>query len=236
MKWILSIWLCSPFISLSQNEESSMKPSLWLGIWDNQKNVPGMVIQPVGFNDIPRDINFKGILVEALEFQDANGYNLIFFTQTGSFPVSKKDENGSFYKTNDRAEIYAYLYTKSEPKSTYRQLWKTTDNQECENLDLYIGFTKKSLSITDIDQDGIAELSFQYLKSCRGDVSPSDRYLNLFESSEKYQFSGHSTLEGLPTETPLMDAKTESNTFFKAFLEERWKKFEEDPFIQFSVE
>lgn len=227
---------CLPLGLFAQKSESTIRPSLWLGIWDNVKHVPSMNVTAIGYNDIPRDINYKGTLVEVLEFDDANGHNLLILTQTGMFPVSKKDETGKYVKENDRAELFAYCYVRNDEKSTYRQLWKLADAENCEGFDLYVGFTKKAMSITDLDGDGVAEVSFQHIKSCRSDVSPADRFLTLFESNEKYQFKGGTQLEGMPLDQPLTDARTEGNAVFKTHLMQKWEQFAADDFLQYSYE
>lgn len=233
MKRIL-LTLLFPLTLTAQDAESAMRPSLWLGIWDQVKQVPEMHVQAVGYNDIPRDIHYKGILVEVLEFDDANGHNLVILTQTGMFPVSKKNENGQYVKQHDRAEIFAYAFVRTDEKSPYRQLWRMSDAQDCEGFDLYAGFTKKSMSLTDLDGDGVAEVSFQYTKSCRSDVSPADRYALLFESNERYLYKGITQLEGFPLESPMIDKKIESNPLFKAQLDKIWSTFATDDFFQFA--
>jgi hypothetical protein len=231
------IFCCSLTFGLfAQKSESSIRPSMWLGIWDNVKHVPSMNVTAIGYNDIPRDINFKGTLVEVLEFDDANGHNLLILTQTGMFPVSKKDETGKYVKQHDRAELFAYCLVRNDEKSTYRQLWKLADAENCEGFDLYVGFTKNAMSITDLDGDGVAEVTFQYLKSCRSDVSPADRFLTLFESNEKYQVKGATQLEGMPLDPPLFDARTEGNATFKTHFLQKWEQFAADDFIQFTYE
>jgi hypothetical protein len=226
--------LIIPFSLSAQQQESSMRPSLWLGIWDNVKNVSSHNINAVGYNDIPRELTYKGILVEVLEFDDANGHNLVILTQTGMFPVSKKNDAGQYEKQNDRAEIFAYCYVRADEKTPYRQLWRMSDAQDCEGLDLYAGFTKKSLSITDLDADGVAEVSFQYTKSCRSDVSPADRYAMIYESNERYLFKGITQVEGMPIEAPMIDKRAEGNPLFRAHLEKIWSTFAEDRFEQFA--
>lgn len=223
---------CS-FSQTTEEKEAVMKPSLWMDIWDAKQNVPSFKVTQVGYNDIPRDIFYRGTLVECLEFDDANGHNLLFLTQTGKFPVSEKDETGKYKKVNDKAEIYAYMFTKSG-NAAYRNTWKMMDAQLCDDFDLYAGFTKGSLSITDVDGDNIAEVSFQYTKSCRSDVSPADRFLTCYEGTQKFQYFGITQLEGMPLEQANKDIKTPMAPEIEPLLDEKWIKFAEDSFKQFN--
>lgn len=179
----------------AQISEAKMRPSLWLDIWDKQDE-SGLQIRQIGYHDIPRNLPVKGVLVEALEFTDKHGYNLVVCTQTGKFPVSVKNEEGNYEKLNDRAELSFYHFVKAG--DSYKMLAELNDEQDCDGFDLYNGFTKKSLALTDLDRDGIAEISFQVTKSCRSDVSPAERKLFLFEAGQPYYLQGFTTLEGMP--------------------------------------
>jgi len=224
-----------PFASFAQEStEGTMSMSKWLGIWDNGKSVPAFNIQAIGYNDLPRDLFYRGIIVECLEFDDANGHNLLILTQTGMFPVSKKNEAGEYVKEHDRAEINGYLYARADEKSNYKSIWKVADFETCEEADLYVGYTKKSLSVTDVNADGVAEVSFQYTLSCRSDVSPADRKLYCFNSNEKFIFMGITTLEGMTTDEPTIEAKTEMPSSVKELMQQKWLQFEEDTFQQFN--
>lgn len=234
MKKISLLLALLPLLTFAQEStESTMSMSNWLGIWDNGKSVPAFNIQAIGYNDVPRDLFYRGIIVECLEFDDANGHNLLILTQTGMFPVSEKNEAGEYEKVGDRAEINAYLFARSDEKSSYKSIWKVADFQECNDFDLYAGFTKKSLSVTDVNADGMAEVSFQYTLSCRSDVSPADRKLYCFNANEKFIFLGITTLEGMSTDEPTIEAKTEMPSSIKELMQQKWGKFEEDSFGQF---
>ena len=51
-------------------------------------------------------------------------------------------------------------------------------------------FINNSLTITDLDDDGIAESTFLYKLSCRSDVSPSILKLMMHENDNKYALRG----------------------------------------------
>lgn len=234
LKTGLLIVLLFPATFFAQvKSESGMSPSLWLGIWDNVKQIPAFNLNAIGYNDIPRDVFFRGILVECLEFDDANGHNLLILTQTGMFPVSTKNAEGVYEKQGDNAEIYAYLYTRQEQQTAYTLTWSVFEEQGCNDFDLYIGFTKKSLSVTDLNNDGKAEISFQLTQACRSDVSPSDRHLYFLQPGQKVVYSGQTEIEGIPSEKPVIEEKPAASAEIKDFLQKKWNQFGEDPFLQF---
>lgn len=232
MKIIFSIYLvCAAWFGFAQVSEASMKPSLWLEVWDQVKNVPAFNVLQIGYNDIPRQLAVKGVFVEALEFTDKNGLNLMVCTQTGKFPVSVKNDEGVYEKMNDRAELNFYHFVKAA--EGYKMLAEFSDEQDCDGFDLYNGFTKKALSITDLDKNGLAEISFQVVKSCRSDVSPAERKLFIFEAGKVFYIQGETTLEGQAAATPIYSEGTKECPFI-AYLTKKWKQFEADDFMQFN--
>lgn len=229
-KWLLILLGLIGHSLYAQTSEANMRPSLWLDIWDKQDE-SGFQILQIGYHDIPRNLPVKGVLVEVLEFTDKNGYNLIICTQTGKFPVSIKNEEGKYEKLNDRAELSFYHFVKVG--DSYKMLAELNDEQNCDGFDLYNGFTKKSLALTDLDRDGVAEISFQVTKSCRSDVSPAERKLFLFEAGKTYYLQGFTTLEDMPSEAAAWsDGAPESA--FAEYLKAKWKRFEVDDFMQFN--
>jgi hypothetical protein len=64
---------------------------------------------------------------------------------------------------------------------------------EC-SLDLAAQFAPKSLTVTDLDQDGTAEVWLVYRTTCRGDVSPSTQKIIMYEGPRKYAVRGTSRL------------------------------------------
>lgn len=231
-KWMLAAVLF-PLTAGAQNAEATMSPSLWLGIWDNVKHASELNVLPIGYNDIPEEAHFRGVIVECLEFRDKNGDNLLILTQTGIFPVSAKNNEGVYEKRFDRAEVRACLYVKKTGASGYDLLWKKEMVQDCEGGDLYAGFTKKSLAVSDLDKDGIAEVSFQMLTSCRSDVSPAKRCLLLFEGTECIEWGGETQLEDMSLEAPKKKIPEAVSPEVQHFLEEQWKRFAEEEFLQF---
>lgn len=56
------------------------------------------------------------------------------------------------------------------------------------------GTTQGPLLVTDLDDDGTAEVSFAYATACRGDVSPADLKELVLEGDRKYIIRGQSFL------------------------------------------
>lgn len=177
-------------------------------------------------------IQYQGQIVGGARWRDRNGENLLVLTQTGRIPGAEKCNTGE--NCREDAEVYAYHYIVQDDKATL--LWKLTDFERGCGFDLYAGFILQSVSITDLDSDGVAESTFLYKLSCRSDVSPAGLKLIMHEGKNKFAIRG--TIK-LPADygggDMNVDAALEkAGNPFKRYALEQWKKFaSEDNFEQF---
>ena len=61
-------------------------------------------------------------------------------------------------------------------------------------VDIAASFYPQSLSLSDLDGDGVAEVSFAYFLQCRGDVSTDRVKVMLYEAKKKYAIRGESQI------------------------------------------
>jgi hypothetical protein len=169
--------------------------------------------------DIPEDIKYNGNIVTSASWKDANGLNYLLITET-------KEQR----KSNDMAEkeLYGYQFVIENGKT--KQLWKIYDFVKDCVVDITLKYIKKSLSITDLNNDGVAESTFLYFITCRGDVSPSDLKLIMHEGENKYAIRGVSILKvkGIPEERGEMKVDASFDKAPKEFLQyakEQWEIF-----------
>ena len=171
-------------------QEPELSPSSLRGIWDFKNSTKKFKIDTLGFSQIPGDIEYRGIIVEALKWNDSSGTNLLVLTETGEFEnndPSKPDET-------QRAEIYAYKYVKGKGQQSYKRTWKLSDHSNCFGVDLIVQFYKRSLAITDLDKDGVAEITIIYQLFCGGGVDPGEKKLIIYEGNDKYAMRGRTLL------------------------------------------
>lgn len=187
------------------------------------------------------NLEIKGTPVFAAKWNDKRGENLIVLTQTGKFP--SKSSDCVFDDHCFSSELFAYHYRLS--KAAPVLVRKIHDYVRDCSLDLFVGFLKSAVSITDLDNDKIAEVAFSYRLSCRGDVSPSRMKLILLEDGLKFATRGRMTFSGLDnlTEEQIKSAGWGKFTLdraferaprvFKDFAVKRWKALKaQDDFSQ----
>lgn len=137
-------------------------------------------------SNLPPAIKYDGNVVTGKRWNDKNGENILILTKTNL--KEKKVRKSGYEETDLECELYGYHYVSSG--GSYSLLWKIQDFvKECW-FDLTLDFIPGSLSITDLNENGIAESTFLYKMSCRSDVSPSELKLMMHENDVKYALRG----------------------------------------------
>ena len=132
------------------------------------------------------------------------------------------------------AEVHGYHYVKV--KGQYRLLWRLHDLVDICQYDLDATFLPNSLTITDLDNNGIAESTFLYKLGCRSDVSPVQLKLIMHEGKAKYALRGETMVPTTDPEKKLGGQKAIDPGFHrapKAFLDyalQQWNAFVEEKF------
>lgn len=141
-------------------------------------------IKPLNITQLPQNIKYEGILRNAISWTDNTGDNIVITTETGSYQNKKikHEMDGA------DAEVFAYLYQiKSD---SIIQRWKVYDFVADCPLDIEASFVKNTLQVTDLDNNGIAEVWLMYYTACRGDVSPLTLKIIMYEGKQKYAIRG----------------------------------------------
>lgn len=124
-----------------------------------------------------------GKLVEAKQWIDANGRNLLVVIRTPERTAPSKDLDDARH-----AELYVRQYVRRTDQ--YVELWRLQDAVgECM-VDLTLATLPGATTITDLDNDGQTETTVLYRLTCRGDVSPARLKLIMREGKAKYALRG----------------------------------------------
>ncbi len=128
--------------------------------------------------------SIKGELLEGLSWMDLNGDHLALFS---AIPVKMSENNGQ------SGSLYAYCFDKIG--DSWLKKWMVQDRIDACEVDATCEFFPGSFSITDMDSNQVGEVSFLYKLSCKGDVSPDEKKLILYEGSNKYAIRGSTIIE-----------------------------------------
>ncbi|MDF2695695.1 MAG: hypothetical protein K0S65_4078 [Labilithrix sp.] len=74
------------------------------------------------------------------------------------------------------------------------------DKVENCDADLSVAFRDAALEVTDLDSDGLGEITFAYSLNCATDMSPADLKLLTLENGEKYILRGKTRVAAMGTD------------------------------------
>lgn len=191
-----------------------------------------------GVMDIPPSVKYDGNIVASASWYDKNGYNILIVTETKQRKTREAKMNGKYLETEEAhsKELYGYQYIVGENSS--EQLWKIQDFVKDCDADLALDYIKNSLSVTDINKNGIAESILNYKLGCRSDVSPLGYKLIMHEGKDKYALRGEQIINikgvnpygGKLTVDPSFNYAPEG---FLDFAKKHFKKFQKENFDSF---
>ncbi len=162
--------------------------------------------------------SIKGTVVNGLCWQDAEGEHRVLFT---TIPV-QINQSGQ-----QSGAIYAYCFIKNA--TGWKKKWEVKDRIEACQVDATCEFLPNSFTITDNDSNNLGEVTFLYKISCKGDVSPDDKKLIMYEGTNKYAIRGTTIIQHQGTKAG-GDKKIDAS-FGKAakplldFANRQWHKF-----------
>jgi hypothetical protein len=142
----------------------------------------------LGSQYIPKEIQYKGNIVNAVRWKDDLGDHFVVTTETGTF-----HNEGSQKTDSNDAEINAYHYLFKD--KVFNKIWEMNDFEKDCVMDVYAGYIKKTFQITDLNNNGVAEIWLMYKTICAGDVSPYNMKIILYEGNKKYAIRGRSKVK-----------------------------------------
>ncbi|MCE1164543.1 MAG: hypothetical protein LWX07_03975 [Bacteroidetes bacterium] len=189
-------------------------------------------ISEISYNikDVESQLQYEGKIVGGAQWKDKNGHNVVIVTETNE--KETKPKNGSDRMLSKY--LYGYQFILKDNGET-EELWKINDLIDKCQFDLTLNYIAKSITVTDLNNDGIGESTFLYRMSCRSDVSPSDLKLMMHEGKEKYAIRGTMIVK-LPNEGPYGGDMKVDKSFDKApkeftdYAKGQFKKFQEEKF------
>jgi hypothetical protein len=146
----------------------------------------------INVNKIPTEIKYDGKVVNAIEWIDTKGKNIVVVTETGIIESKSGDDNKS-------ASLYAAHYISS--KNSYALTWKITDFVKDCPVDIEAIFIPNTCQITDLNKDSVAEVWLMYKTACHGDVSPCAMKIIMHQGKQKFAIRGRNKVKVSETET-----------------------------------
>jgi hypothetical protein len=165
--------------------------------------------------DLPAKLAPRGKAVQrVVAFTDKHGANYVVFSSTTTDKTTPGDDTPA-----SKTWLYVDHWAVAKGKAP-RALLPARDVLDCYMGGPLAKFVDKAFTVTDLDGDGLAEITYGYQLACRSDVSTATYKLLLAENGKKYILRGHTKVahpEDLPesgTFKPEPDAKRWPKGFF----------------------
>ncbi|MES2517521.1 MAG: hypothetical protein V4585_05415 [Bacteroidota bacterium] len=138
----------------------------------------------LAINRLPFNIKVEGKTKNAIRWTDNLGDNIVVTTETGIYQSKK------MIHENDGADAELFAFHFIVSKNEVKQTWKVYDFISDCPVDIEATFIKNTLQVTDLNNDGIAEIWLMYKTVCHGDVSPSDMKIIMYQGQQKFAVRG----------------------------------------------
>lgn len=172
-------------------------------------------------NSMAQNLSYEGDIVRGEAFDDANGKNIVLFTR-------KEKETHYSEGPGDRS-IYLYAYHFADKGDGFKKLTDIKDWEKDCGLVNHAEFRFSTLKITDLDNDGFAEITFMYRLGCNSDPTPIPIKLMMLENGKKYAIRGTTRVEmGTEHFGDEMNVDPSFNNAPKEFLDFAKKVWETD--------
>ncbi|MBK8482197.1 MAG: hypothetical protein IPL40_13690 [Proteobacteria bacterium] len=175
---------------------------------------------------LPKPLWPPGERLDSLRWRDRRGLNVAAFTR--SPPRSSETANAKPH--------WVYLHAKHylQRQGRWRLVRWVKDREQPCGLDLTADVLTPS-PVTDLDGDGLGELTFAFRLACRGDVSPAELKLFILEDGAKYALRGASRVRVAPDEQVGGDHRRDpafehAAAAFRAHAERIWAKIVQEKF------
>lgn len=138
-------------------------------------------------NSMAQNLSYEGDLVRGEAFDDANGKNIVLFT--------RKEKETHYSEGPGNRSIYLYAYHFADKGDGFKNLTDIKDWEKDCGLVNHAEFRFNTLKVTDIDNDGFAEITFMYRLGCNSDPTPIPIKLMMLENGKKYAIRGTTRVE-----------------------------------------
>ena len=168
----------------------------------------------------------SGQVVKVVRYVDTTGDNLILLTVTEQnvkpgreHPLAGQDQ-----------ELFAHRLLLKKDGST-EQVWRVTDYiYDCDLGGLDVAFNLAAFRLTDLNNNGVAEIWLTYVLGCRSEPGALTMKIIMYEGGQKYAVRGETRSHVTQTQLAggsykLDEAFAAGPAEFTAFAKQLWEKY-----------
>ncbi|HDS1697476.1 MULTISPECIES: M949_RS01915 family surface polysaccharide biosynthesis protein [Pseudomonas] len=127
--------------------------------------------------------------IKSVHFRDVDGEGLLV--------LSRSDGQASDLESGqevDKVVLKATLYGRTAENDTFRARWQIEQETTCPGLDLDVDFYNDVSDVSDLNKNGVAEVTLASHAFCGGGIDPHDIDIEMREGQASYTITGQSLI------------------------------------------
>jgi len=130
-----------------------------------------------------------GKILTGKRWQDVNGMNIVFFSEV------KSEKSDQEFPPDGARTVEFHIYHFKKSAKEYELVREITDFEKDCWADNRAKLDTKNITVTDIDKNNFAELTFTYHLGCTSELSPDGLKLIMLENGKKYAIRGNTLVK-----------------------------------------
>jgi hypothetical protein len=151
-------------------------------------------VLPINISQIPKEIKYSGTFKAAAKWTETSVEHIAIISESEE---SKKNNTEADMEEKSK-QLFCVCY--SIKKDSVIQKWKVFDQITNCPFDITVSFIQNAFQVTDLNNNGIAEVWMMYKVVCRSDVSPCDMKIIMYEGQKKFAMRGQNKVKMTETE------------------------------------
>lgn len=125
--------------------------------------------------------------LKTVHFRDKDGEGLLVLSRSDGQATDEETAEDV-----DKVVLIATLYGRTTADDPFKSRWQIDNETTCAGLDLDVGFYLDATGASDLNNDGVAELTIVSHAFCGGGIDPQDIVVELREGPAYYAIEGTS--------------------------------------------
>lgn len=127
--------------------------------------------------------------IKSVHFRDRDGEGLLVLSRADGQATDPDSE-----QEVDKVILKATLYGRKADADPFKPRWQIEQETTCPGLDLDVDFYTDVSDVSDLNKDGVAELTVASHAFCGGGIDPHDIAIELREGQAIYSITGQSLI------------------------------------------
>ncbi|MFP3864217.1 hypothetical protein SHV42_14885 [Pseudomonas capeferrum] len=127
--------------------------------------------------------------IKSVHFRDREGEGLLVLSRTDGQATDAENQ-----QEVDKVVLKATLYGRTAERDAFKARWQVEQETTCPGLDLDVDFYTDVSDVSDLNKDGVAELTVASHAFCGGGIDPHDIAIEMREGQASYTITGESLI------------------------------------------